>query len=298
MTLHLPCDFSVFAHVLRDDYPNALYAFDLELQLAIKKRGVTRPEMQIGQFAQEIFWEALREVRQSKVPTFHAYIFDNEAGWTPEQQAVREASALRDIAAARPEDLAALDACVRTLNESPSLPAIDAAYTQALSLCNPDIKTLLLDRKVNPIDLVRGDYGNEVARFWVPLNEYILDLGLPIAPQDLDDETKRAAIRFVQKNGRLKSFEERYFGSPKTLSRAFLALENMRLMPEKIATLNAAVETLNNSGNLAAVEQAFETVGTLCYGEGNAPPLFAAPRRTQDLPRSPAQQLVAGKSAP
>lgn len=145
-TPHLDSINLISANLLRDDYPNALYAFDYALRFTLQRSGVSTENIKKGRIDPPVFWKALAETRASyKVKTFRDYIFENEAGWATTEQAAREASALQEIEA-RPETIEALDACVRILNESHNLKEIDLAYTRALKLCDPTRELYLLGR--------------------------------------------------------------------------------------------------------------------------------------------------------
>ncbi len=138
----------VSVNLLRDDYPNVLYAFNYKLISTLhKETGLRITEIKRGLLAPKVISQALAKAREAyQVPTFHKYIFQNKAGWTVAEQAVREASALQEIAA-RPETIEKLNAYVRALNESNDLEKIDEAYTEALRLCKPGSNHYLLITK-------------------------------------------------------------------------------------------------------------------------------------------------------
>lgn len=140
----------ISSDLLRDDYPNALYAFDnILLLLLCRKAGLSLAKIKGRPFPPEMIRQILPQAQDFyRVPTFYEYIFENRAGWDTEKQRAREQSALQEIKA-RPETIALLDACVHTLNTSGDVEEVAKAYAQAVSLCKPKDDDPLLDQQAS-----------------------------------------------------------------------------------------------------------------------------------------------------
>lgn len=146
-TLYLNSFKLISANLLRDDYPNALYAFNYALISALQKMGLRREEIQRNKIDPKTLRKALELTReQYTVQTFYEYIFENKAGWEKDEQAARKASALQEIEA-RPQIIQELNVCVSILNKSDNIKEIDLAYTKALRLCKPESNCYLLVSK-------------------------------------------------------------------------------------------------------------------------------------------------------